>query len=341
MVQARRLMLSLLVLFLAASISQISVTSELPRLRISLSPVMGSAPLAFAQGWGLFEKHGLDVELVGLSDDAERSAALMTGDIDGMVCGVTTAILLFASGTDIVITSAAYQRNQTNSLAILSPSTFNIDSLETLFANRTPTKIATIYRSDFEYHADRLLETLGYEVNHGTLYAPFFDMLTLAYFFGMQMVPVAVFPEPYLTYIANFPLAGEVGLPEFVHLSDFEGIEQLPSVIVFRRPVVEERGELINGFYKAYREAIDIVNCSNREELIEMGIDKALALFFPGVTEDSIPDGILDSFVIPRFSQPETLSSQQFNDVVAWLVTKRYTGGNPSYEDMTTDRFLQ
>ncbi len=341
MVQARRLMLSLLVLFLAASINQISAADEVPRLRISLSPIMGSAPLAFAQGWGLFEKHGLAVELVGLSDDEERSAALMTGDIDGMVCGVTTAILLFASGTDIVITSAAYQREQTNSLAILSPSTFNIDSLETLFANRTPTKIATIYRSDFEYHADRLLESTGFKIGEEPPYVYWTDMLQLALWFAAQSVPAAVLPEPYITYIANFPLPGGAGLPEFVHLSDFEGIEQLPSVVVFRRPVVEGRGELINGFYKAYREAIDIVNCSNREELIEMGIDKALALFFPGVTEDSIPDGILDSFVIPRFSQPETLSSQQFNDVVAWLVTKRYTGGNPSYEDMTTDRFLQ
>jgi hypothetical protein len=258
-----------------------------------------------------------------------------------MVCGVTTAILLFASGTDIVITSAAYQRDQTNSLAILSPSTFNIDSLETPFANRNPTKIATIYRSDFEYHADRLLESTGFRIGKEPPYVYWTDMLQLAFWFGAQSLPAAVLPEPYITYIANFPLPGGAGLPEFVHLSDFEGIEQLPSVMVFRRPVVEERGELINGFYRAYREVIDIVNCSNREELIELGITKALALFFTGVTENSIPEATLDSFVIPHFSQPETLSSQQFNDVVAWLVAKRYTGGNPSYEDMTTDRFLQ
>ncbi|HET6418343.1 MAG TPA: hypothetical protein VFG22_18745, partial [Polyangiales bacterium] len=78
MIQARRLML--LVLFLACMINLFSAADELPKIRISLSPVMSSAALAFAEGWGLFEKHGLNVELVGLSDDEERSAALMAGD---------------------------------------------------------------------------------------------------------------------------------------------------------------------------------------------------------------------------------------------------------------------
>jgi hypothetical protein len=150
-----------------------------------------------------------------------------------------------------------------------------------------------------------------------------------------------VLPEPYITYISNYPLPGGGGLPEFVHLSDFDGIEQLPSVIVFRRPAVEERGELIDDFYEAYREAVDIVNASDRDELIEMGIERALALFFPGVTEESIPDGILDSFLMPRFSEPEMLCQKQFDDVATWLVGKKYARSSPSYEDMTTDRFLR
>lgn len=339
MVQARRLML--LVLLLACTFNLFCAADELPKIRISLSPVMSSATLALAEGWGLFEKHGLNVELVGLSDDEERSAALMAGDIDGMVCGVTTAILLFASGTDIVITSAAYPDNQTSSLAILSPSSFNIHSLQTLFANEKPTKIATIYRSDFEYETDRLLESAGFKFDREPPYVYWTDMLQLALWFAALSVPAAVLPEPYVTYIANFPLPGGAGLPEFNHLSDFEETEQLPSVMVFRRPVLEKQSELVSTFYDAYREAIATTNCSDREQLIEMGIDRVLALFFPGVTEDTIPNGILDSFVIPHFSQPEMLSQEQFDAVVAWLAAKQYTSRNPSYEDMTTDRFLQ
>ena len=339
MIQARRLVL--LVLFLACTFSFLCAADELPKIRLSLSPVLSAATLAFADGWGLFEKHGLNVELVGLSDDEERSAALMAGDIDGMVCGVTTAILLFASGTDIAITSAAYQDTQTNSLAILSPRSFNICSLQNLFSNDKPIKIATIYRSDFEYETDRLLESAGFKTNRDSPYVYWTDMLQLALWFAAQSLPAAVLPEPYITYITNFPLPGRAGLPEFNYLSDFEEIEHLPSVVVFRRPVLEERGELVSTFYDAYREAVTTTNDANRGQLIEMGIDRILALFFPGVSEDTIPDGILDSFVIPRFSLPESLSVEQFDDVVAWLLAKRYTSRNPSYEDMTTDRFLQ
>jgi len=340
MLQARRL--ARVILFLIIGSSIFPMADELPALRISLSPTMGSVPLAFAHGWGLFEKHGLDVTLVGLSDDEERSAALIAGVIDGMVCGVTTAILLYASGTDIAITSAAYQRDQTGSLAILSPSTFNVDSLESLLSNREDlNKIATIYRSDFEYQADRLLESADFNINKMNPYIYWTDMLQLALWFFARAVPAAILPEPYITYIANFPLPGGEGSLEFVCLSDFEGIELLPSVLVFRRLVVEEQEELIRRFYVAYREAIDIINDLNREQLIDIGIDKALALFFPGVSEESIPEGILDSFVIPHFSQPERLSKEQFQDVVSWLAAKQYTRENPAYEEMTTDRFLQ
>jgi len=339
MVQARRLML--LGLLLVFVLNLLCAADELPKIRISLAPVMSSTTLAFAEGCGLFEKHGLDVELVGLSDDEERSAALMAGDIDGMVCGVTTAILLFASGTDIVITSAAYPDDQTNSLAILSPGLFDIQSLETLFAEGNPLKIATIYRSDFEYETDRLLESAGFTFNREGPYVYWTDMLQLALWFAAQSVPAAVLPEPYITYIANFPLPGSAGLPEFNHLSDFEESEPLPSVIVFRRPVLEKNGGLVGTFYDAYKEAISATNDSDRDRLIETGIDRVLALFFPGVTEDTIPDGILDSFVIPHFCQPKMLSAEQFNAVVEWLVAKRYTDKTPSYEDMTTDRFLQ
>lgn len=341
MVWTRCLIGIFLVLFLVASVNILSFANELPKLRFSLSPVMSSTALAFAQGWGLFEKYGLNVELVGLSDDEERSAALIAGNIDGMVCGVTTAILLFTSGTDVMITSAAYQRDQTCSLTVLSPSVFKIDSLQTLLANKKYSKIATIYRSDFEYQADRLLEGIGVKINQTSPYVYWTDMLQLALWFAAQSVPAAVLPEPYITYIANYPLPGGARPPKFIRLSNFEGTELLPSVIVFRRPMVEKQDKLISRFYEAYREAIDTINNSKRDELIEMGIDKALALFFPGVTEQSIPEGILNSFTIPHFSQPERLSQQQFEDVVAWLVAKRYTQRNPSYEDLTTDRFLQ
>lgn len=335
---ARRLALSLLIL--CASLPCLGGSDPLLRLRISLSPMMSSLPIALAHAWGLFEEHGLAVELVGLSDNEERSAALITGDLDGMVSDVTAAILLSSAGSDIVITSADYGGDQTGSLAILSPRSFQIESLQAMYEPRKRgLQVATLYRSDLEYQTDQLFESLGHDTDRPDLYAEWTDLLQLAVWFGGQMVPAAVLPEPYITYISHYPLVDGAPL-NLVHLSDFEGIPPLPGVVLFRRSVVDAQPDAVARFYDAYREAIDLINTTSREELIEKGIQAAISLFFPGVTTSSVPTGILDSFVIPHFSLPQELDRNQFASVVDWVNRKGYAFSRPSYDAIATRQFL-
>lgn len=341
MPQARRLVCFFVLFVLVLSL--IGAADDLPRVTLSLPPMMGSLPLAFARGWNLFEEGGLDVELIGLSDNQARILALMAGNIDGMICDVTTAILLVTSGTDIVITSTAYQSEQTGSLTILCPSYFNIGSLDDLLS-RTESgnslkSIAITEMSDIEYSIDTLLKSHGHTIDPDKNYAYWYDMLQIATFLALGSVYAAVLPEPYTTYISNYPQINPNST--YLHLSDFDDMDILPSVLVFRREVVEESPELIDLFYNIYRQAIDMINALSRDELIEMGIDEALSLFFPGLTDENVPEGILDSFVIPHFPQPRMLAKEQFEAVVAWANDKCYTWKQPSYEEMTTDRFLK
>ena len=336
MIQGRSFLafsLALLVISFSAGCAE-----QIPRIRMSLPPVMGALPVAFARGWGLFDKHELEVNLVGLSDTQERSAALMAGEIDAMICDVTTAILLAAGGSDVLITSAAYQDGQESQLLLMSPSSFNIDSLDDLLSSDT-SKIATIYRSDLEYQVDLLLDSKGYDSTEGECYTYWTDMLALALWFGSELVPAAALPEPYVTYIANFPY--KQGQLELVRLSDFDGIDLLPSVVIFRRQLVEKSPEAIEAFYAAYSETIELANNSSREELVEIGIDEALSLFFPGLAEDAIPVGILDSFEIPQFRPPCMIEKEQFDDVIDWIISKRYARTYHAYDEMTTERFIQ
>ena len=165
MIQARRFVVLVLAVLVFASF--VASATPLPKLRVSLPPVMGCLPIAFADGWDMFAEDGIDVEIVGLSDNQARTLALMAGDIDGMICDVSTAILLITSGTNIVITSTAYQPEQTGSLALLTQSYFHINSIDNLL-NRTETgntlkAIAITEMSDIEYELDSLLISLGYD----------------------------------------------------------------------------------------------------------------------------------------------------------------------------------
>ncbi len=343
MIRSCRLVVLLFVILIFASFLVVAA----PKLRLSLPPVMGCLPIAFADGWDMFAKNGIDVEVVGLSDDQARTLALMAGEIDAMICDVSTAILLVASGTDIVITSTAYQAEQTGSLALLTQSYFGIESVDDLLertqAGSNVRSIAIPYRSDIEYTLDSLLISLGHTVDPDKHYSYWHDMLQLSMFLHLGSVYAAVLPEPYITYMCEYMRENPLPKPgaTLVHLSDFEGVDILPSVVVFRRQMVDQFPDLIDRFYEIYREVIDEINQSPRDQLMETGINIALSLFFPGLTEESVPEGVLDEFDIPHFSHPAALSKERFEDVADWLIWKGYTWKHPVYEDVTTDQFVK
>ena len=339
MVQIRRGVLFCLLL----AVSVVAIGDDDLTLRFSIPPLMGSLPTAFADAWDTFAAYGLNVELIGLSDDQSRNLALIAGQIDGMVCDVTTAVLLAATGNEVVITSTAYRPEQSGSLVLLSQSYFPIESLSELMmqtaVGNNLKSIAITSMSDLEYHLDTLLAAEGYEVNPEKDYSYWYDMLQVATFLSFGSVYAAVLPEPYVTYIDNYPPLKEGSYLR--HLSEFDGIDLLPSVIVFRRDVIENHPEAIDAFYAGVRDAIDRVNGLDRDELIDTGINEAIALFFPGSSADTVPEGILDTFTIPHFGYPDDLTVEEYASVVAWAEEKGYIWRGKDYATVMNGQFIQ
>ena len=192
----------------------------LPTLRFSLPPVLEALPIAFADAWGLFDAHGVDVELVGITDNQERSAALLTGNLDGLMSDVTHAILDASTGLALVVTAAARSQIQTGSvaLALLSPASFRIDTLPDLLASRQ--LIGILHRSDYEYMLDCLIESISEGDEQDANFSSFTDMLQLATMLGAQWLGSAVLPEPYVSYISTYVPPGG-GPLKLVLLSEF------------------------------------------------------------------------------------------------------------------------
>lgn len=317
-----------------------TVTGETtPSLRFSLPPVLEALPIAFAQEWGLFEAHGVSVELIGITDNQQRSAALMTGNLDGMMEDITRSILDATTGGDIVITSAASSRPQTGSLALtlLSLASFQLDSLEALLASDY--SISTIYRSDYEYLLERLLADRQGEDAEPVQTLYFHDMLQMAVWFGAGTIPAAVLPEPYVSYLATYYPAGGQPIRLVIH-DDFSETGVLPSVIVFQRAYVENHPDAVEAFYAAYTEAIERINGTPRDELIDLGIDIALSLFFQGADRTTINQEVLDTIPIPVFDAPSVLGQTDYDGVLAWMLAKRYVYTAPTYGEITDFQFI-
>ncbi|MFC2095838.1 ABC transporter substrate-binding protein [Candidatus Bipolaricaulota bacterium] len=321
--------------------SVVAAGQSLPTLRFSLPPVLEALPIAFANAWGLFEERGLEVELIGFSDIDERSAALHTGNLDGLMSDVTHAILDAYTGLDLVITGAARSRPQTGSIALgfLSPAVFHIDSLQALFASTQ--LMGVIYRSDYEYLLNRLIESTPGGEERTARYSNFTDMLQLATMLGAQWLGSAVLPEPYFSYISTYaPPGGEA--VELVLLSDFEGFELPPTIVIFRRSFADRYPEVVRIFHEVYAEAALRLNETSRDELLETGLDVAVSLFFQSANVDLIGQDVLDAIPIPVFEPLGSLGQEQYEDIAQWILKQTYIYGVlPDYTAFVDWQYVQ
>ncbi|MFD2369149.1 ABC transporter substrate-binding protein [Brevibacillus sp. GCM10020057] len=72
-------------------------------LKVTLPTWTGYGPLFLAKEKGIFEKHGLDVELSIIEGLAERKQALAGGQVDGMATALDVQVTLAASGVPMQV----------------------------------------------------------------------------------------------------------------------------------------------------------------------------------------------------------------------------------------------
>ena len=81
-------------------------------MRIGTQPWIGYGPWWIAQDQGMFEKHGLQAELIDFVQDTEVNAAFAAGEMDAANLATHTAIKLFANGVDlrvVLLEDASYE----------------------------------------------------------------------------------------------------------------------------------------------------------------------------------------------------------------------------------------
>lgn len=312
-------------------------------LRLSLPPLQDVLPLGYAHNEGLFDAAGLAVELVGVSSHRERSSALLSNNLDGVVSDVST--LLFGRGNaaaDIVVTSTAFEViDDTRQVALLASGFFNVSDLETLLKrinNRAANKITVSRRTDFELITDELLTSLGIKLDPELYYVDTDDLINAATLLVGGSVLSAVLPEPLAALTEQNELIEEQFLSKAV--SDFDNIPMPPSVVVFRREVIEDRQAEVALFYDVYRQAVDEVNAASKDAVRESAILNTLELFLPGLSRSELPQDFGDDYKIPTFPQPRALLQDEFTRVLAWTQQKGYVQGQVDFDTAVDFRFI-
>ena len=97
------LLAAMLVLFTLAGCSKATAAGAAQKVRIGTQPWIGYGPWWIAKDQGLFEKYGLDVELVDFVEDKEVNAAFASGEMDAANLATHTAIKLYSTGLGLKV----------------------------------------------------------------------------------------------------------------------------------------------------------------------------------------------------------------------------------------------
>jgi NitT/TauT family transport system substrate-binding protein len=316
---------------------------ELPTLKLSLPPMIESFPIAFAQDQGIFDDHGITVELAGIANRRDRNLALFTGAVDGALTDITSVLMLLSSHAQLKITSTAFEIVDDNRRYALMTHNFSgIRDLDTLLQRldgKSRRTIGLLRETDMEYQTDLLIQAQGVELDESKQYADFEDLVLLATLLGQGSILAAVLPEPIGSYLEFITGAEETPV---VVLADYRDQELVPSILAFQQGLIESDPQRIERFYQGYREVLTQLQNTPRDRVIEVGLDAALAFFFPGLTREELPQGaedFLQEYLIPEFPLPRALKPQEFQEVEGWALTKGYIRESVPFELAYTDLY--
>ncbi len=260
-------------------------------LRIGIFADADSLPLIVATNEGLFQREGVEVNLVRFSSAVERDSALQAGKIDGAVTDVLAVVLANQGGFPLKITSLTNGRYG----VAVSPKS-NIQSMKELGGKNVAVSLNTI----IHYFADWSAERAGLDQNSLTL-VPVPKMPVRLEMLLSDQIPAAVLPEPFLT-------AAKLRGAKVLISSDDSGLEA--GVIAFPPSVIAKNTVAIQRFYRAYWKAAQRIN-ANPDQYRQMLVDSL-----------SFPEDAARAFVFPVYEKPRLPSLAGIESAENWLFSK-------------------
>jgi NitT/TauT family transport system substrate-binding protein len=285
-------------------------------LRLALIPVLDALPIYIAQQEGLFEAHGVKVELIPVRSAPERDQMITSGQADGMVNEVVLALFFNKEQTQIQIVRFARAATADSPLfRILASKQSGITTVEGLKGVEIGVSKGTV----IEYLTDRLLQGEGFApAEIKTIAIPsIVDRTTLLINGELQ---AAMLPDPFASQAAGQGAA--------VVIEDSRRPEYSHSTLSFRKAVIDQHPEAIRGFLAAVEEAVLKINADPAK--------------WQGVLSEQklIPPDLAGKFEVPPFVTAGVPSETQWNDAMQWAKEKGLLDKDVSYKDSVNPSFL-
>jgi NitT/TauT family transport system substrate-binding protein len=293
-----------------------TVPAEPTTLRIAILPILDTLPMYVAQQEGLFDKHGVKVELIPSASAAERDQVIVAGQADGMINEAISTLLYNKDQIQVQIVRYARTATTEDSMySILASGASGITTPEGLKGVEIGISEGTV----IQYVTDRLLQAEGLTDDEiKTIAVPRIpDRMALL---GTGELDAGTLPEPLAS------LAKQQGAVLIVDDTSYP--EYGYSTIAFRKPFIDENPEAVRAFLAAIEEATALINADP---------SKYASLL---VEQKLVPAPLEGVFGVPPFVTAGVPSQEQWQDALAWSKGAGLVSSDVSYTDSVTASYL-
>lgn len=294
------LSLSLIAIVAAGLLSPHAVFAQ-ETLKFGIMPATDSIPLLWAEEKGYFEEEGVEVELIGFTNGANRTTAMQTGELDGDLEGLTEYLNSVEQDPSIgkIIST-------TNDQFVL------IKAAEAKDPSKEEVKVGSFLNSVVHYLTYKEFESAvkGYTEEFIPEIPLRIQML------AQNQIDYAILPEP----IASSAVAQGLERSEI-------SVDEDVNVYVFRADVLDNHAQEVKAFIKAYNQAIaDLQDQANLTQAKTLLVEKF-----------ELPVALVDLMTLPTFKEAALPDQAYVETMQSWLSQEFDQEYNTTYEDLVFD----
>ncbi len=286
-------------------------------LKIGQIPTVDGLPFWVAEAKDFYKKAGVNVELIKFNSANERDAAIIGGQIDGMLADPLATTTLYASGTKVNIASINLGvTKEEGPMGIMAAPGSTISKLEDL----KNVEVATSTNSVTHYVLEKMLLDAGLKPEEIKI-TPI-PQITLRFESLMSgKVKAAIMPDPL------FSLAVSKGAKLLASDAQAKNNYSM-SVVVFTEKAMKEKLDGVTKFFQAYNWAVGEIKAapnSYRDVLVEKA---------------GLPAEIKDAYQVVPFSAAQAPKKEDLEAVVQWLLDKKIIKSKVTYEELVNTSAL-
>lgn len=285
-------------------------------LTVALLPIPDVLPFHLAEENGYFTAEGITVKALPVASALDRDQLMQSGQLDAMLTELATTANFNRNGVRVKIVCIARSPIAGSSLfRILSAPGSGIISASELAG----VPVAVSKNTVIEYVTDRLLTAKG--LGPTEILKKSVPVIPERYQLLLQgQIKAATLPEP----LASSAMAAGAG--QIVEDSAYP--QYSLSVISFRMETLNKRSKVVRAFLRAWNRAVIEINAAP-------DVHRPLLL-----KKIRVPDNVSESFSIPRFPLNMVPDTDQWADVMGWMISKGLLTKPLAYKDSVTSEFL-